>query len=416
MIPDRVNNVWPRSFRYISILLVILYSLPGLQSMDVQAESQSSWPAIFITRITGEYENPVHITHPGDNSNRLFIVEQRGRIRVIENNTSIDTYLDIADRVRSPFNGGGSEEGLLSVAFPPGFGSQVEHFYVFYSRADGDNQVSRFSVSSNPKFADADSETPILTLDHPVHQNHNGGQLTFGKDGYLYISTGDGGGGGNPGGNSQDSTSLLGKLLRIDPEAGINPYQIPESNPFVGVPDHLQEIWALGLRNPWRISFDRLTGDMYIGDVGQSSWEEINFQPASSTGGQNYGWNTLEGFTCYNAPTCDDSGMTYPVYVYPTHSDGSCSITGGYVYRGVEYPGMMGIYIYADYCNGKIWGLREADGMWENQLLLDTSRKITTFGEDESGNLYFADTSSGLIYQLQEVVFIAEQYLPIINN
>jgi glucose/arabinose dehydrogenase len=356
----------------------------------------------------------VHITNAGDGSGRLFVVEQAGRIRIIHNGVILSVFLDITDRVRSPFSGGGGEEGLLSVAFPPGYGSGKDHFYVYYTRTDGNNQVSRFSLGEDPLIADPNSEEIILTINHPTYQNHNGGQIIFGKDGFLYIGTGDGGGGGDPDQNAQDPSSLLGKLLRIDVEAGVIPYKIPSSNPFVGLPGHQEEIWALGLRNPWRFSTDRQNGDLYINDVGQSSWEEINQQPGNNTGGTNYGWNILEGFDCYGASSCDDTGMTYPVYIYPTHVDGTCSITGGFVYRGQDYPELFGIYFYADYCNGKIWGLRNQNGNWDNHQFLDTPYSISTFGEDEEGNLYFADRSTGKIYQIQAIVGAKVQYLPII--
>lgn len=396
--------------------LVMSLTLTASHSGSLMTPSIDNWPFITLSQISSSYEAPVHITHSGDSSGRLFIVEQRGRILIIDNGTPGGEFLNITDRVRSPFSGGGGEEGLLSVAFPLGFGSGKDHFYVYYTRTDGNNQVSRFALSDNPMIADPNSEEAILTINHPAHQNHNGGQIIFGKDGFLYIGTGDGGGGGDPDQNAQDPSSLLGKLLRIDVEAGVKPYKIPPSNPFVGLSGHREEIWALGLRNPWRFSTDRQNGDLYINDVGQSSWEEVNLQPGNNPGGTNYGWNILEGFDCYNASSCDDTGLTYPVYVYPTHVDGTCSITGGFVYRGQDYPGLFGIYFYADYCNGNIWGLRDQAGNWDNHLFLDTPYKISTFGEDEEGNLYFADRSTGIIYQIQAIVGAKVQYLPIINR
>lgn len=375
-----------------------------------KGRSQDNHPFIALIHTAGGFESPVHITHAGDNSGRIFIVEQRGRIRKLDKGI----FLDISDRVRSPFSSGGNEEGLLSLAFPPGFGSSKDHFYVYYTRTDGNNQVSRFSTNGDPEIANPNSEEQIMTIDHPTFSNHNGGQLFFGGDGFLYIGTGDGGGGGDPDKNGQDPNSLLGKLLRIDVESGVDPYQIPPSNPFVGQPDHRGEIWALGLRNPWRFSFDRLTGDIYIGDVGQSSWEEVDFQPENSPGGENYGWNIKEGLECYNAADCNDLGMTDPVHVYPTHDEGTCSITGGYVYRGQKYPGLLGLYIYADYCNGNIWGLKNDAGGWVNQLLLDTSLSISTFGENENGELFLADISGGNIYQIIELIPENPIYLPVI--
>jgi len=400
------------SRKVLSISLINLLVSILLMAAIVERTTPGSYPLITLTHIAGGFESPVHITHAGDNSGRLFVVEQRGRIQELDNGI----FLDISDRVRSPFSDGGNEEGLLSLAFPPGYGFGKDHFYVYYTRTDGNNQVSRFSLSGDPDIADPNSEETIITLDHPTYSNHNGGQLFFGDDGFLYISTGDGGGGGDPDKNGQDTNSLLGKLLRIDVEAGVDPYQIPPSNPFVGEPDHRGEIWSLGLRNPWRFSFDRLTGDLYLGDVGQGSWEEVDFQPAGSLGGTNYGWNIKEGLECYNAANCNDQGMTDPVFVYPTHVNGTCSITGGYVYRGQDYPGLYGSYIYGDYCNGNIWGLNNQAGEWANQLLLDTSLSISTFGEDENGELYLADISTGDIYQVVQVMPMESIYIPFISN
>ncbi|MGW8142917.1 MAG: PQQ-dependent sugar dehydrogenase [Anaerolineales bacterium] len=417
----------------IKLLLTILFcsafvaGISTFKSQNAQAEDQSSWPQISTNLVVGGLELPVQITNAGDGSQRLFAVEQRGRIRIILNNTIQSTFLDISDRVRSPLSGGGTEEGLLSVAFPPSFGATKSHFYVYYTRKNGDNRVSRFSLSSNPNLADANSEQVILELPHPTYENHNGGQIAFGPDGYLYIGTGDGGGGGDPNQNAQNPGVLQGKILRIDvefvrhqsssaveyiylplipnnsafPPAG-QAYRIPADNPYLGVTGYRGEIWALGLRNPWRFSFDRSTGDLYIGDVGQSTWEEVNFQPAVSPGGENYGWNIMEGEDCYNSGTCNSSGLVLPVFTYPTHVDG-CSVAGGYVYRGSNYPGLQGIYILGDYCSGRIWGLQKSGNIWTNQLLLDSPHSISSFGEDESGELFLADRDSGSIYHIVEV-------------
>jgi glucose/arabinose dehydrogenase len=360
-------------------------------------------------------EAPVHLTNAGDGSGRMFVVEQRGRIRILVNGYVVGTFLDITDRVRSPFSGGGNEEGLLSVAFPAGYGSTVDHFYVYYTRLDGNNRVARFSVSVNPDIADPGSEEMILDLSHPDHANHNGGQLFFGPDEYLYIGTGDGGGGGDPEGNAQDPGSLLGKLLRIDVESGSSTYDIPPDNPFIGVGGYQEETWALGLRNPWRFSFDRQTGDLYLGDVGQGTWEEIDFQPASSSGGENYGWNVLEGFECFEAASCDETGKTPPVHAYANASP-TCAVTGGYAYRGAAFPDLSGIYIYADYCAGILWGLQNESGSWVNQLLLDSNLEITSFGEDEAGELYLTDSSGGAVYRIVEVIFTNPHYLPMVSS
>jgi glucose/arabinose dehydrogenase len=360
---------------------------------------------------------PIYLTHAGDGSGRLFVVEQAGRIRTVLNGAVQSTFLDITDRVRSPINGGGQEEGLLSVAFPPGFGSTKDYFYVYYTFTfdvnEGYNRVSRFYINNNGA-ADPNSEEQVILFNHPLNRNHNGGQLVFGPDGYLYIATGDGGGGGDPMNNAQNPASLLGKILRIDVESGVNPYEIPPDNPFVGVQGYRPEIWALGLRNPWRVSFDRQTGDMVIGDVGQDNWEEIDFQPAASPGGENYGWNILEGTHCYNAATCDDSGMTPPIFEYPTNVDGACSVTGGYIYRGPSST-LNGIYFYGDFCSGKIWGLQNTGGNWSNHMFFDTTNMIPTFGEDQAGNLYFSDRVSGDIFMISEAKSKdISVYLPVI--
>lgn len=415
--------------RYVLLFLFCLTLSVGfpIENSIVRAGSQISFPAIDTILVIGGFENPVHVTNGGDGSGRLFVVEQRGRIRIIENNAIQATFLDISDRVLSPFSGGGSEEGLLSVAFPPDFGTVKPYFYVYYTLHNGNNRVSRFTVSGNPDQADPTSEFTILDLAHPTYGNHNGGQLAFGPDGYLYIGTGDGGGGGDPNNNAQNPGSLLGKLLRIDvnptntlqsfgdffiylplmtnkssaPQDGL-PYLIPPDNPFVGVAGYRDEIWALGLRNPWRFSFDRLTGDLFIGDVGQNTWEEVDYQPATSSGGENYGWNIMEGMECYNSSTCDKSGFTMPIFTYRTHVDG-CAVSGGYVYHGSSYPGLQGIYIVGDYCSGKIWGLQRIVDTWQYQELLDTTYNISSYGEDEQGELYFVDISSGNLYQIRDI-------------
>jgi len=395
-------------------------------TQNTQAQPGVTWPQISLTQVVAGLEAPVHLTHVGDGSGRLFVIEQRGRILILKNGVIEATFLDISGRVRSPFSTGGSEEGLLSVAFPPDFASGKDYFYVYYTNLDGDNQVSRFYLDSTPNTADPQSEQLILLLNHPRYQNHNGGQLSFGPDGYLYIGTGDGGGGGDPDGNAQDPASLLGKLLRIDVEfrqtqsafgdyltflplsmnnyraiPGDQPYAIPADNPFVGVSGYREEIWALGLRNPWRFSFDRLSGDLFIGDVGQNSWEEIDFQSASSQGGENYGWNIMEGFECYGGGSCDKTGLTLPVFVYQTDVAG-CAVTGGYVYRGQTYPGMQGIYFLGDYCSGKLWGLQPEGNSWSVHEFLDTLYNISSFGEDESGELFLVDRGGGSIYQIVE--------------
>jgi glucose/arabinose dehydrogenase len=336
---------------------------------------------------------PVQVTHAGDGSGTLYVVEQAGRIRTIKDGAlGVVPFLDISARVVS-----GGERGLLGVAFPPGYATKGT-FYVNYTRAgDGATVVARYRVTQNPDVADPASEEILLVIDQPF-ANHNGGQIAFGPDGFLYIGMGDGGSGGDPLGNAQNPETLLGKMLRIDVEGGAFPYAVPPGNPFVGRSGVLGEIWALGLRNPWRFSFDRGTGDLYIGDVGQGSFEEVDFQPASSTGGENYGWNVLEGNQCFGGTACNPLDFTPPVAVYD-HAQG-CSITGGMVYRGGVYPGMEGIYFYADFCSGRVWGLSRDGSAWENSLLLTVPFSVSSFGEDEAGNLFATDYNGGAVYEV----------------
>jgi glucose/arabinose dehydrogenase len=360
-----------------------------------------AWPKISLITYQSGFSSPVHLANAGDGSQRLFVVEQRGIIRIIKNNVVLNTpFLDIQDRVLFP---GSGERGLLSVAFPSDYATKG-YFYVYYTRLDGNNQTSRFHLKpGKPDEADPFSEQLIILFNHPNYSNHNGGQLAFGPDGYLYIGTGDGGGGGDPQGNAQNPASLLGKLLRIDVESGVDPYLVPVTNPYTQTVGYRGEIWALGLRNPWRYAFDRQTGDLYIGDVGQNTEEEVDFQPASSQGGENYGWNVLEGNLCYipSVNCIPPSHYEPPIAVYDhgVNDSNGCAITGGGVYRGATYLRMQGIYFYGDYCSGKIWGLLYSNG-WQSQPLLDTDLSISTFGEDEAGNLYLADLSSGRILQI----------------
>lgn len=352
----------------------------------------AAWPEPRFVRVFSGVVQPTHIATAGDGSGRLFFVEQAGRIRVARNGALLSQpFLDISGRVSCC-----GERGLFSVAFPPNFAAK-QYFYVDYTDVKGNTVVSRFSVTADPDVADAASETPVLGVVQPF-ANHNGGQLAFGPDGYLYVGMGDGGGGGDPMGNGQNLGTLLGKLLRIDVEAGVQPFQAPADNPFVNNSSARAEIWAYGLRNPWRFSFDRQTGDLYTADVGQDAWEEVDFQPSSSHGGENYGWNRTEGAHCFSPPSCSLSGITLPVAEY-SHAEG-CSVTGGFVYRGARYPAWQGVYFYGDFCSGRVWGLQRTGGTWQNQLLATTSFNITTFGQHEQGELYLADAGKGDIYAL----------------
>jgi glucose/arabinose dehydrogenase len=318
-------------------------------------------------------------------------------VRILSGGALLATpFIDLSDRV---FNAG--ERGLLGLAFPPGY-AQKGYFYLHYSRlGDGASVLSRFFVSADPNLALPASEQVLLLVDQPF-ANHNGGQLAFGPDGLLYVALGDGGSAGDPFGNGQNPASLLGSLLRLDVEGGALPYAIPPDNPFVGLPNARPEIWAIGLRNPWRFSFDRLSGDLFIADVGQNTWEEINHQPGGAAGGANYGWNILEGPDCFSpAEGCvPPAAAVAPVASYD-HGLG-CSVTGGYVYRGPQNPDLQGLYFYADFCSGRLWGLRRVGATWENQLLAETGRQISSFGEDEAGRLYLADYGSGTILRIDQ--------------
>ena len=371
--------------------------LPRVTPTITSTPLPSAWPQISVDTFQSGFSSPVDIANAGDGTNRIFIVERCGTIKIIANGSTLGTnFLNITNRV----NCSSSERGLLSMTFPPDYASK-NYFYVFYTQSNGALNVSRFHVpSGTPDQADSNSEEIILTIPHSTYSNHNGGKLLFGNDGYLYFSVGDGGGGGDPLGSGQNINTLLGKILRIDVESGATPYAIPPGNPFVGV-NGLDEIWAYGLRNPWRISFDRLTHDLYIADVGQGAWEEIDVQFAPGTAGRNYGWNILEGNHCYPSTitNCTPPSNYSPAIAEYSHSLG-CSITGGYVYRGNQYSDMQGVYFYGDYCTGRIWGLKRENGNWYDQMLLDTTHNISTFGEDEAGNLYLANLGNGAIYKI----------------
>lgn len=384
------------TFAALGILLILVACGGGGDSATPPAASpQDDLVLNFIPIATG-ISSPTTITHAGDGSNRIFLAQQTGIIRVVSNANLLATpFLDISNRLVS-----GGERGLLGLAFPPDFAAKG-YFYLNYTRSgDGATVVSRFFVSAdNPDIADAESEQILLEVNQPF-ANHNGGQLAFGPDGYLYIGLGDGGSANDPQGNSQNPATLLGKLLRIDVEAGVAPYRIPDDNPFVNVAGVLDEIWASGLRNPWCFSFDRLSGDLYVADVGQNRWEEINFQPAGTGGGANYGWNILEGPDCLDSVggCVEPAGYAAPVVFYD--HDLGCSVTGGYVYRDPANALLQGRYLYGDFCSGRIWALQRSGNVWEQTLLDQTPYSISVFGEDEAGRLYVADYATGTIYRL----------------
>jgi uncharacterized protein (TIGR03437 family) len=336
---------------------------------------------------------PTDIQNARDGSGRLFLVQQNGLIRILQNGSvAQQPFLDIRSKTRAQ-----GERGLLGLAFPPGF-AQSQRFYVNYTDLDGDTVIAQYRVGSDRNAADAGSELVLLHIDQPF-SNHNGGQLVFGPDGYLYIGMGDGGSGGDPFDNGQNGNTLLGKMLRVDVESEPGRVRIPPDNPFAAAGGSRPEIWALGLRNPWRFSFDRATGDLWIADVGQNEFEEVSFQPASSRGGENYGWSRLEGLHCYPRDPCSRDGFVLPVTEYG-HGEG-CSVTGGYVYRGRRSPGLRGIYFYGDLCSGRIWGVDRQGTGFVNRLLADSEFGITTFGEDEEGEIYVADANAGAILRIE---------------
>jgi glucose/arabinose dehydrogenase len=336
---------------------------------------------IRLRAFAGGFNQPVFLTHAGEGNGNVYVVEQGGRVMLLDR--SGDTrgiFLDISTRVQS-----GGERGLLGLAFHPEYHDNGR-FFVYYSNNAGDNVVTEFRRRTAEK-ADHGSERVILSMDDPF-SNHNGGWIAFGRDGFLYIATGDGGSAGDPLDNAQSLRSPLGKILRIDVNSG-SPYGIPDDNPFVGRSGARREIWAYGLRNPWRNSFDRATGDLFIGDVGQGAREEVNAEPASSDGGVNYGWNTMEGSRCYQGSSCDRSGLKRPFAEYPTGE--GCAVTGGYVYRGSAFAQLVGAYFFGDYCNGRIFAVdaRQAlRGEVSARRLLDTGLLLSSFGEDEAGELY----------------------------
>jgi len=361
--------------------------------------------ALKTVRVASGLNRPVYLTYAPGDSTRLFVVEQQtGRIRILRNDSVLARpFLDIGSLISIS-----SERGLLCMAFHPDF-PDSNYFYINYTNTSGALTLARFTVSPDPDSADRGSEAILLTIPEP-EANHNGGTIIFGpNDGYLYLGVGDGGGSGDQHGtigNGQDSTTLLGSILRIDVNSG-SPYAVPPTNPFVGR-SGADEIWAYGLRNPWRMSFDRANGDLFIADVGQNAWEEIDFQPAASVGGENYGWRLMEGSHCYNPPTdCDPGGLVYPVTDY-SHANG-CSITGGYVYRGCHIPDLRGTYFYGDYCSGRIWSFR-----YDGATMTDSTERtaelapgngmsidnISSFGEDIEGELYILDLADGEIYKI----------------
>lgn len=370
-------------------------------------------PEVALNAFASGFFSPVAIENAGDD--RLFIVERDGRIKILNEDGTVNptVFLNIDSQVINP-TAGGDERGLLGLAFHPNY-SGNGFFYVNYINNSGNTVISRFMVDTlDPNIADPNSETIFLTIAQPF-SNHNGGDLNFGSDGYLYIAMGDGGSGGDPGNRAQSLNTLLGKILRIDVDTG-SPYGIPSDNPFFNDGDDmtLDEIWAYGLRNPWRFSFDSLTDDIWIGDVGQGLFEEIDMA-ASDAAGLNYGWRCYEGNATFNTGGCPDiSTLTFPVGVYSHNNDGlfKCSITGGFRYRGSENPNLYGTYIFADVCSDEV-GVLEYDGnIWQMFFSgpFNSVGSISTFGEDMNGEIYAAGLTSGNIYQVVDANLSVESF------
>jgi len=365
-------------------------STPGLEHLRLNAEP--AFPNLSFSRMTV-------MTQPEDGTNRLFLALQPGRIMAFSNFESADSYQVFLD-IRGLVSDRGNEEGLLGLVFDPDF-AVTGAFYVYYTASEPRRSViSRFFVDrTTPDIADPSSEQVILEVPQPF-PNHNGGNLLFGPDGYMYVSLGDGGAVGDPRGNGQNPSTLLGSILRIQPGGAdaAGGYTIPEDNPFVGVEGFRDEIWAYGLRNPWRFSFDRETGQLWVGDVGQNAFEEINLV----TRGLNYGWNIWEGFHCFSPfeTSCATENMEPPIVEYPL-SGGNCAVVGGYGYRGSRLPALQGAYLYGDFCSGRIWALRhDGQRITDSALILDSELKISSFAEDQAGELYIL-TFGGEIYRLQ---------------
>jgi len=369
-----------------SVLLPVVVTVLG--SVLSLAYAGSSTAPVRLQPLATGLESPVYVTHAGDGSGRLFVVEQAGVIRIIRNGRLLARpFLDVRSRVIS-----GGEMGLLSVAFHPQYASNGRFFVNYTANSDSLRTViAEYRVSDAPDVAGR-AERVLLEIAQP-YRNHNGGLNLFGPDGMLYIGMGDGGSGGDPHNNGQRLDTLLGKLLRLDVN-GEAPYGVPRDNPFVGRAGARGEIWAYGLRNPWRFSFDRATGRLFLADVGQNRWEEIDLLEK----GGNYGWRLMEGAHCFNPETgCSTTGLILPIAEYGREL--GCSVTGGYVYRGTRIRDLVGRYLFSDYCTGRLWSLRESGGRWVMEELRATGLTVSSFGEDQAGELYVVD-HRGTVYQI----------------
>jgi glucose/arabinose dehydrogenase len=363
--PSRIRRLTIFSFALIALGLLAASALP------------SATASVHLQPLVQGLRQPLDVRTAPDGSDRLFIVEKGGTVRIARGGQLLERpFLDI----RGIVGAGGSEQGLLGLAFHPGY-AQNGQFYVNYTDLKGDSVVARYQVTSDPDLADPATGAVVLFQPQPF-PNHNGGNLVFGPDGWLWVGFGDGGGAGDPRGNAQNPDSLLGKMLRINVDG-----------------DGQIEIWGLGLRNPWRYSFDRLTGDVWIGDVGQGQWEEIDFVPAGTPTGANFGWNVGEGNHCFRTSSCDLSPFVPAIAEYD-HGSG-CAVVGGFVYRGAAYPSIGGTYFYADECSGRVWSLgRDENGTLVTSEVLKTNINISSFGEDQAGELYVTGFNDGTVYRL----------------
>jgi hypothetical protein len=368
----------------------LLLALAAAACSDNGTGPPASVSGLRAVEIVDGLDSPVHLTAPAGDT-RLFVVEQPGVIRIIREGALLPTpFLNIAHLVSS-----GGERGLFSMAFDPDYAT-TGFFWVNYTGADGNTRIERYQVSADPDVADAASATLVLGVDQP-HANHNGGQIAFGPDGMLYIGMGDGGSAGDPDNHGQTRSTLLGALLRIDVRTA--PYVIPPDNPFVGSTDARPEIWAYGLRNPWRFSFDPEDATLYIADVGQSEWEELNAVQASAAA-VNYGWRIMEGRHCFATSSCDQTGLTLPVHEY-SHSEG-CSVTGGYVSRGPSLAALAGHYFYSDFCAGFLRSFRLSGGVATDHAAwaVGDLGQVLSFGEDSGGELYVL-SRNGRVYRIE---------------
>lgn len=372
---------------FLPLLVIVFFLTSCTQAQDSR----------FIEIIDG-FQAPVGMTNAGDGTGRLFVIEKTGKIRIISQGQILaEPFLDLSSVITPD---AATEQGLLGLAFDPNYEINGRFFVNYTNRTKKDNGaadtvIARYQVSGDPNKADPTSGKIILTIEQPFW-NHNGGHIAFGPEGYLYIGTGDGGDGHDPGERAENLTTLLGKMLRIDVSG--DDYTVPADNPFSPTSGAMTEIWAYGLRNPWKFSFDRQTGDLYIGDVGQNYYEEINIQPASSKGGENYGWDMLEGWHCHEPPqNCDVGDSVLPIIEYD-HNEG-VSVTGGYVYRGSQIPELQGKYLFADFGGGTVWVAQSNGGQWSKEVFEETNWSIASFAEDEIGELYVVNFA-GSVYQL----------------